>query len=786
MVEISVNKVYKNYGFNEVLNDISFDIKSGERVALVGSNGCGKTTLLRLINGLENVDSGNIVVSKSSKVGYLTQIPENRKPGTLGMDVYLSGAKELIDLENKINDFVSSMSESNKDIETLSKLQEEFRIKGGYEYKSKIEKIKGGFKLSDELLQTEYNSLSGGEKTIINLASLILSNRDILLLDEPTNHLDIETLTWFEEYLCNYKGTILIVSHDRYFMDRVVNKIISLEHNEEGIYHGNYSYYVKESEKRFILQFQKYKNQQKEIHAIEEAIKRLKEWGTKSDNPIFFRRAASMEKRLEKMDIIDKPVEKRDLKINLNVDMRSSNNILSIDKLNLYIGDRELLSNVSANIRYKDRVCLMGKNGTGKTTLIKNIMNNTHEEIKLGANIKMGYIPQEIRFDNEEENIYDYVRSFFSGNESEIRSKLSQFYFSSETITKKLKYLSGGEKVRLKLLELILKDANFLILDEPTNHIDIATREILEEALLNYEGSILFISHDRYFINKISTKIIRIENKKLVTYNCKYDEIDNKEEIKEVKEEKIVIKGSNRLNEFLKDATSIVDISKNNKKIYKIRKKSKFYILYIAPHLSNLSIRLDYLQDKLNITEKVFYEKYNGLSYLLTKDIKGISLDSQYYLNNKKEGINMIVSAFNDIYNVDYTDCTIDETIDTKIKYIEDNIKSIKNIKKEYLDKYINIQGIINYLKGNKPKQIIGFTHGNISLSNIYYSDSGIYFNSLESSGLSDIYYDLVSAEVSIEEIYGIEYIDMFYDMIGIERDTFKSEYYRLLIDLIN
>ena len=792
MIEISLNKINKNYGFNSVLNDLSFDIKSGERASLIGSNGCGKTTTLRLIMGIEQPDSGSLSVRRGSKIGYLTQIPPLEGDDVLAKDVYLRGIKDLIELENKINEFINNMNSSEKDIKELSRLQEEFRIKGGYLLKEKIEKVKHGFKLSESVLNTKYNLLSGGEKTIVNLASLVLSEPDILLLDEPTNHLDIDTLEWFEEYLNNYKGALLLVSHDRYFMDRVCNKIICIENGHEDIYYGNYSYYLDESDKRFLLQMQKYKNQQKEIKAIKEAIVRLKEWGAKADNPIFFRRAASMEKRLERMEKIDKPVEKKDLKINLSTIERSANWVLDIKNLDLQIDTKSLLEKSNMNVYFKERVCLMGKNGCGKTTLIKNIMNNTHESIKIGVNVSIGYIPQEIRFQDEELTIYEYMRSIFVGSESELRSKLSRFYFGEESISKKLKSISGGEKVRIKLLELILKKSNFLILDEPTNHIDIDTREILEDALLDFDGSILFISHDRYFINKIATKIVRFEGKHLVTYNGNYDylvSLDNKKQvvIPEVKKE-VTIKGSNRLNEFLKDANRIEEITIGcNSKVYRIRKKSKVFYLKIADHLSKESIMMDYLKDKISIPEKVFYEKYNGKSYILSKEVKGEMLCSEYYIEHPIEGIDIIIDAFNHLYNIDYSDCVVDETIDTKIKEIESRFSKIKNedIKKEVLDRFHTKENILKYLKGNKPKQIIGFTHGDMSLPNIYALNH--HFNGLidvGNAGISDIYYDLVVCEMSIERNYGKEYVDVFYDKIGIEKDEFKSDYYRILLSL--
>ena len=792
MIEISLNKINKSYGFNNVLNNLSFDVKTNERIALIGSNGCGKTTTLKIIMGIESYDSGNISIRKESKIGYLTQMPPKEDDNVSAKSVYLRGVQELIDLENKISDFVENMSSNEKDIKLLDKLQEEFRISGGYSLKEKIEKIRNGFKITNELLNREYNKLSGGEKTLINLASIILSNPDILLLDEPTNHLDIDTLEWFEEYLSSYNGTVVIISHDRYFLDRTVNKIIEIENGNANIYHGNYSYYLKESEKRLMVEFQNYKNQQKEIKALKEAIERYKVWGAKSDNPMFFRRAKAIETRLEKMEVIEKPKTKSELRINLNVEDRTSNRVMVISNLDLKIGNKELLRNSHMEVYYKERVCLMGKNGAGKTTLIKNILNNTHDNIKLGTNIKIGYIPQEIRFDNEDLTIYEHMRKIFVGSESELRSKLNQFYFTTDNIDKKVKNLSGGEKVRLKLLELILKNANFLILDEPTNHIDIDTREILEESLLAYDGTILFISHDRYFINKIATKIVMIENKEMITYNGNYDSIKKKSNdviIKEVAKPQIIIKGSNRLNEFLKTATSIekITIGCSGKKVYKIRKKSKVFYLKVANHLSKESISLDYLKDKVIVPEKVFYEKYNGMSYLLTKSLNGIMLCDDYFDDHVMEGIDIIVEAFNALYNIDYSDCVIDETIPVKIKRIEENIGLIKeeDIKKEILDRFHTKQAILKYLKGNMPKQIIGFTHGDMSLPNIYACNG--HFSGLldtEDAGLSDIYYDLVVCEMSIERNYGEEYVDVFYEKLGIEKDEFKSDYYRILLSL--
>ena len=784
MIEINLNKINKSYGFNTILNEFSMNIKTNEKVALIGPNGCGKTTTFRIITGEEIQDSGTVSIRRESKVGYLIQIPPLEEDNTIAETVYLKGVKELLDLKEELDNLSNNLSSNEKDIIKYSKLRDEFEIRGGYQLDEKINRIKNGFKLNDSLLNTEYNKLSGGEKTIINLASLVLSNPDILLLDEPTNHLDIDTLEWFEEYLKNYNGTVLIISHDRYFLDKVVNKIILINNGKEDIYFGNYSYYMNEYEKRLLIEFSNYKNQQKEIKALEEAIDRYRAWGEKSDNPMFFRRMHAIERRLERMILIDKPVEKKDLPIKFSQKDRTSEHVLTIKDYTLSIGEKLLLDNVNIDIYYTDRVCLMGKNGSGKTTLIRNILNNTHDNIRLGTNVNLGYIPQEVRFDDEELTIYEYVRQFFVGGESELRSKLVQFYFGGEVLKKKIRSLSGGEKVRIKLLELNIKNVNFLILDEPTNHIDIDTREILENALLEFKGTVLFVSHDRYFINKIATRVIRIENLKIVNYEGNYNSIKSNTVIEQkqlVKNETIKIVGSNRLNEFLKES-KVEEVFNSNAKIYKIRKKSKISYLKIADHLSEESMRLDYLKDKILCSEKIFYEKYNGKSYILTKSIDGEPLSSEYFINNPLIGIKVLVEAFNNLYNIDYVDCMFDETIDAKIKKIEEKFQDCKTINANYSKRFPTKGTMLKYLKGNKPKSIIGFIHGNMSLSNIYAKDSN--FNGLinvGNCGVGDIYFDIVKCEMSIEETYGKEYIDIFYKDLGIEKDEFKSDYYRIM-----
>lgn len=525
MIEIGINKLYKNFGENEVLRDINLNIKSKDRVSLIGRNGCGKTTLLKIIEGTINLTSGTISIRKNATIGYLEQIPDNKGDNVTVEQVLYDSLNELHEMERKLKEYENKMltSSDTKLLDKYCNLQESFIRRGGYQIEEKIGRIKKGFKISDSLMTKVFNNLSGGEKTIVAFASLIIKEPDILLLDEPTNHLDTDTLDWLENYLKEYPGTVVIVSHDRYFLNRVSNITILIENRELDIYHGNYDYYLIEKEKRDLIEFEQYKNQQKQIEAMKKAVKQLREWGKQADNPSFFKRATNIEKRLEKMEKIDKPITDKNLPVKFELENRTGQDVLVVKKLDLSIGDNKLLNNIFFDVKYKERVALIGKNGTGKTTLIKEILKENNDIIKLGTNIKVGYIPQEITFDEPKLTVLEYVSSFIHKEEHLIRSTLTRFCFYKEDINKRLFMLSGGEKVRIKLLELIEKKANFLILDEPTNHIDLDTKEMLEEALLEYKGTILFISHDRYFINKIANKILAIEDKTVTTYTGNYD-----------------------------------------------------------------------------------------------------------------------------------------------------------------------------------------------------------------------------------------------------------------------
>ena len=530
MIEISLNKLEKSYGFKKVLDEFSLDIKTGEIITLVGENGAGKSTILNIINGDENLDKGNVSIRRGNTIGYLKQIPEKRNENDTVKEVLYESVSDILSIGNKLKEYEQMMEtvkteKINEIMIKYSNLQEKFINIGGYDVDTQVNKIITGFKLNN-LIEKKYNSLSGGEKSIVLLAAIMIKKPSILLLDEPTNHLDIDTLEWFERFLLSYKGTIIISSHDRYFLDKVATKTILIDKGKADIYHGNYSYFLEESDRRALAEFDDYKTQQKQIEAMKAAIKKLKEWGEKGDNPRFFKRAACIERKLEKIELLDRPELKKQLPLDFEINGRSGKDVLVALNLSIMIGNKVILDGANMHLKYGEKVCLMGKNGTGKSTFIKTILGDNNicqGEIKIGSNVSIGYIPQEIIFEDDEATVLETARKFYDGTETLLRASLAKFLFYGENVFKRVGKLSGGEKVRLKLFELIQKKANLLILDEPTNHIDIDTKEMLEEALADYQGTLLFISHDRYFINKLAQRVINIENQTFNEYLGNYD-----------------------------------------------------------------------------------------------------------------------------------------------------------------------------------------------------------------------------------------------------------------------
>ena len=542
MMDISIANAKKNYGFKNVLDGFVLDVTSGEKIGLIGPNGCGKTTLFKLITKEEVLDSGSISIRKGANVRLLSQMPPVVDDECTVRDILTRDFKDIFEIEAHMKELEKQMSVADPDeleriLDCYGKLQNRFMDLDGYTIDSKISELCNKFRIDENMLNRKFNTLSGGEKTIVNLASIMLSNPDILLLDEPTNNLDIDTLEWLESYLKNYTGTIILCSHDRYFLDKVISKIVLIERGKSEIFFGNYSYYLEENERRTLAEFEQYKDQQKMIEAMKRKIKQLQEFGKLAfpGGESFFKRAASIQKRLDKIELLDKPETAKEIPLNFQMTDRSGKQVLMVRDFDLTVADKDLLDQVSFDVAFKDRTCLMGKNGSGKSTLIKYIMGlyeNEHEDdhVRIGSNISIGYIPQTITFEDDNATILDVARKSYYGSETHLRASLAKFMFNGENVFKRVGTLSGGEKVRLKLFELMQKNVNLLIMDEPTNHIDITTQEVLEEALKEYPGTILFISHDRYFINEIAQKILYIEDKGITEYLGNYDDYrDTKE-----------------------------------------------------------------------------------------------------------------------------------------------------------------------------------------------------------------------------------------------------------------
>lgn len=526
MIEISLNNVKKTFGFKNILDGLNIELLTGDKVSLIGENGCGKSTILNIINNIEDADSGNVMIRKRTTIGYLNQQPEYIYNNKIVRDILYDSLDEIIEIQKSLKKYEDKMRKNPNDMDIINKylnMQDKYMDIGGYEVDTLIDKVSHGLYI-DNLMDKKYSSLSGGEQKRVILVSIIIKKPSILLLDEPTNHLDISTLEWLEEYLYKYNGTILIVSHDRYFLDKVTNKTILIENGKAMVFHGNYSKYLEENELRIEREFKDYKDQQKMISAMKKKIKQLENFGKLAypGGEIFFRRAENIRKRLEKIDVKDKPIIKNVLPINFEFDTRSGKDVIIINNYDLCIGDKILIKDINLKISYGDKVCIIGDNGCGKTTLIKNIINISSDSIKIGTGVKIGYVPQQISFDKDE-TILEYAKKYFYGEESHLRSALSKFYFYGDNVFKKVNKLSGGEKVRLKLFTLIQDKCNFIILDEPTNHIDIYTKETLEEALKEFKGTLLFISHDRYFINKLANKLLYIHDKIMDEYVGNYD-----------------------------------------------------------------------------------------------------------------------------------------------------------------------------------------------------------------------------------------------------------------------
>lgn len=533
---LSCNNISKSFGTDVIIKSCSFNIEDHEKAAIVGINGAGKSTLLKIITGIEPADTGLVTLAKDKTLGYLSQQQNLNSDNTI-YDELLSVKQYILDMEAQLRSIENQMkSADDTALETLMKkysdLNHEFELNNGYAYKSEITGVLKGLGFAEEDFTLNVNTLSGGQKTRVALGRLLLSKPDIILLDEPTNHLDMESISWLENYLLNYSGAVLIVAHDRYFLDKIVSKIIELDNGNATVFSGNYTAYASKKAILRNMQLKEYLNQQREIKHQEEVITKLKQFNREKS----IKRAESREKMLNKMEFVDKPEilnDKMDIKLEPNV--ISGNDVLTVDNLTKGFDGTVLFDNISFQIKRGERVALIGSNGTGKTTILKlinGIIPADSGSIYLGAKVNIGYYDQEHHVLDPDKTIFDEIRDAYPDlNNTQIRNTLAAFLFTNEDVFKYIKDLSGGERGRVSLAKLMLSNANFLILDEPTNHLDITSKEILENALNSYTGTVLFVSHDRYFINSTATRIIELANKTVVNYIGNYDYYLEKKDI---------------------------------------------------------------------------------------------------------------------------------------------------------------------------------------------------------------------------------------------------------------
>lgn len=525
---LSVSGINKSFNEVPVLQDVSFHIEAYEKAAVVGINGAGKTTLLRIIIGELTADSGTVTFSKGLSIGYLSQHQAVSGANTI-YDELLSVKHNLIELEKQIRSAELQMKTASGKalddlMESYARLTHAFESDGGYSYRSELTGVLKGLGFEESEFNKYIDTLSGGQKTRVALGKLLLQKPELIILDEPTNHLDMSSITWLETYLLNYKGAVIIVSHDRYFLDRIAGKIIELDNTRATSFTGNYSDYAAKKEMLRAAQYNAYMNQQREIKHQEEVIEKLRSFNREKS----IKRAESREKMLNKMEVLEKPSEVRnDMHLHLEPRKISGNDVLHVENLSKSFGELTLFDELSFDIKRGEHVAIIGDNGTGKTTILKIVNELLPPDgglIRLGANVEIGYYDQEHHVLHPDKTLFDEISDAYPYlNNTEIRNTLAAFLFTGEDVFKKIESLSGGERGRVSLAKLMLSESNFLILDEPTNHLDIMSKEILEDAINAYTGTVLYVSHDRYFINKTASRILELDQKMLTEYLGNYE-----------------------------------------------------------------------------------------------------------------------------------------------------------------------------------------------------------------------------------------------------------------------
>ncbi|SDB09041.1 ABC-F family ATP-binding cassette domain-containing protein [Eubacterium oxidoreducens] len=630
---LSCSNIQKSFGDESIIKGGSFHMEDHQKVAIVGINGAGKSTLLKMILGELDTDEGTITLSSNTTIGYLAQ-HQNIEDEMSIYDAVLEEKKDVLVMEEKLHEMESRMdSLAKEELEThmnaYHKLLHEFEDANGYAYKGEVTGILRGLGFKDEEFDKKISTLSGGQKTRVSLCKLLVSKPDLIILDEPTNHLDIDSVVWLEGYLKNYKGAVLVVSHDRYFLDRVVSKVVEISNGIISQYDGNYTDYAKKSKKKREERLRAYLAQQAEIEHQNQVIDKLKQFNREKS----IKRAESRKKALDKMEVLEKPIEERsEMRLSLEPEIISGKDVLTLDGVRKSFGLQLLFDNLHELIQRGERVAIIGANGTGKTTLLKMINNLEPFEqgtIRLGSNVEIGYYDQEHHVLHLEKTIYEEISDAYPDlTQTRIRNVLAAFLFTDEDVFKKISTLSGGERGRVSLAKLMLSNANFLILDEPTNHLDIPSKEILEEALKCYTGTVLYVSHDRYFINETATRILLLQDHKLTGYLGNYDyylEKSSEIGLHETKQSQKETKTSEGKADWKEQKKEAALLRKKNQQIKQIEEEidklegenSKLEELMLLPENVSNSAKLNELSEQLttngNRLEEL-YEKWEELA----------------------------------------------------------------------------------------------------------------------------------------------------------------------------